>query len=371
MLATRAAGSGGGRALLRQPSDRPRTSPNIKAPLLVHYAEKDERINAGVAGLRGRAQGRRCATRCTSTRAPQHGFNNDTTPRYDEAAAAGVEADGGFLQQHAAHVTLAGRAGRPGPPLAFPRSPVPVPGPRTIAVPPRLNALGQPIGPALDQWRPPQKPPRAVIEGPWARLEPLDPARHAGELFDANALDADARRWTYLPYGPFADFAEYRAWMGSAGRRRSAVLRDRRPRERRSRRRRELPAHRPAAGSIEVGHIHFSPRAAAHAGRDRGDVPDDAARLPSSATAATSGSATRSTRPSRRRGAAPRASRSRASSARPSSTRAATATPRGIRSLDREWPELAPRSSAGSRRQLRRRRPAATPPRGSDGAARG
>ena len=31
--------------------------PRIKAPLLIHYAEKDERINAGWPRLRGRAQG--------------------------------------------------------------------------------------------------------------------------------------------------------------------------------------------------------------------------------------------------------------------------------------------------------------------------
>ena len=41
-----------------------------------------------LAGLRGGAEGgQRQVPGVTSIRAPQHGFNNDTTPRYDEAAA--------------------------------------------------------------------------------------------------------------------------------------------------------------------------------------------------------------------------------------------------------------------------------------------
>lgn len=59
----------------------------IKAPLLIHYAENDERINAGwpkyetalkTAGVRYEA---------FIYPGVQHGFNNDTTPRFDEAAA--------------------------------------------------------------------------------------------------------------------------------------------------------------------------------------------------------------------------------------------------------------------------------------------
>jgi len=60
----------------------------IKAPLLIHYAENDDRINAGwpayEAALKASGVG------YTMYRYPgtQHGFNNDTTPRYDRAAAA-------------------------------------------------------------------------------------------------------------------------------------------------------------------------------------------------------------------------------------------------------------------------------------------
>lgn len=51
------------------------------------------------------------------------------------------------------------------------------------------------------------------MEGRFCRLEPLDPARHAGDLFAANQLDKDGRNWTYLSVGPFADLSSYRAWL--------------------------------------------------------------------------------------------------------------------------------------------------------------
>jgi hypothetical protein len=53
------------------------------------------------------------------------------------------------------------------------------------------------------------------LEGRYCRLEPLDPVRHAAELYEAISLDSDGRDWTYLPYGPFASLTEYRKWMES------------------------------------------------------------------------------------------------------------------------------------------------------------
>ncbi len=77
----------------------------------------------------------------------------------------------------------------------------------------RVNALGQPIGPPLADWVPPEAPPRTPMEGRWCRIEPLDPARHAAELYDAYREDADGRVWTYFSYGPFASLEQYRTWM--------------------------------------------------------------------------------------------------------------------------------------------------------------
>jgi len=70
-----------------------------------------------------------------------------------------------------------------------------------------VNALGQPIGAPVPDWTPRAAPPRATMRGRTCRLEPVDPARHAGQLFDAYAQDRAGRIWTYLPYGPF-DSAE-------------------------------------------------------------------------------------------------------------------------------------------------------------------
>ena len=61
--------------------------PNIKAALLIHYAENDERINAHVARLRGGPEGERRPYEMYTYPGTQHGFHNNSTPRYHEAAA--------------------------------------------------------------------------------------------------------------------------------------------------------------------------------------------------------------------------------------------------------------------------------------------
>jgi len=77
----------------------------------------------------------------------------------------------------------------------------------------RVNSFGQPIGPELPGWLPPSRPARTVLEGRFCRVEPLDVERHARQLHDANSADPEGRMWTYLFSGPFASFAEYRAWL--------------------------------------------------------------------------------------------------------------------------------------------------------------
>ena len=61
--------------------------PKIRAPLLVHYAEKDDRINAGIAAFEQALKASKVRHQIFTYPGTQHGFNNDTTPRYDEAAA--------------------------------------------------------------------------------------------------------------------------------------------------------------------------------------------------------------------------------------------------------------------------------------------
>jgi carboxymethylenebutenolidase len=60
----------------------------IKAPLLIHYAETDDRINAGIAAFEDALKANHVKYQLYKYAGTQHGFHNDTTPRYDKAAAA-------------------------------------------------------------------------------------------------------------------------------------------------------------------------------------------------------------------------------------------------------------------------------------------
>lgn len=124
------------------------------------------------------------------------------------------------------------------------------------------NEFGQPIGPPLPNWVPPPIPPREPIDGRYCRLEPLDVNAHADGLYAAYATAPDARGWTYLPYGPFPDRDAFRAWVAASSASAdplffSVIDRDE-----------GVPVGVasylrivPAAGSIEVGHIHYAPQA--------------------------------------------------------------------------------------------------------------
>jgi RimJ/RimL family protein N-acetyltransferase len=123
----------------------------------------------------------------------------------------------------------------------------------------RVNRFGQPIGDAVLNWRVPPTPSRAVIRGARCLLEPLDLARHGDALFDANAR-GDGSNWTYLFAEPPESREAYLEYMATAFTGDDplcfAVI--------------DAAANQavgvasymritPNAGSIEVGHINFSP----------------------------------------------------------------------------------------------------------------
>ncbi len=125
----------------------------------------------------------------------------------------------------------------------------------------QTDPLDQPMGFRVEGWRPAQRPPRDPMIGRTCRVEPLDPAIHAAQLHAANSLDAAGRNWTYLPYGPFATFDDYVSWLtgvtSAADPMFHAVV--------------DLETNAavgvasylridPVAGSIEVGHINYSPK---------------------------------------------------------------------------------------------------------------
>ncbi len=117
------------------------------------------------------------------------------------------------------------------------------------------------LGDLLPDWKPPSWPSREPMLGGYCRLESLVPELHAEELYSANQLDEQGSNWTYLPYGPFDSLGAYQGWLeqhSTADDPLFFVIR-------------ELSSNAivglasylritPAAGSIEVGHLNFSPK---------------------------------------------------------------------------------------------------------------
>lgn len=60
----------------------------IKAPLLLHYSGLDQRIDAGWPAYEAALKANGVRYQAYIYPGVQHGFHNDTTPRYDQAAAA-------------------------------------------------------------------------------------------------------------------------------------------------------------------------------------------------------------------------------------------------------------------------------------------
>jgi len=61
--------------------------PKIKCQLLIHYAATDERINAGWPAYEAALKANNVKYTAYTYEGTNHGFHNDTTPRYDKAAA--------------------------------------------------------------------------------------------------------------------------------------------------------------------------------------------------------------------------------------------------------------------------------------------
>ncbi len=127
-------------------------------------------------------------------------------------------------------------------------------------MPTETNSLDLPLGQPVPDWTPPLVPPREPVVGRYCRLEPLDPAQHAGFLFTAISHDPQGATWTYLPYGPFASTAEFHEWLHASSRSSDPLyfaivdLTLKAPSGWAS-----YLRINPAHGSIEVGSIVFSP----------------------------------------------------------------------------------------------------------------
>lgn len=98
------------------------------------------------------------------------------------------------------------------------------------------------------------------MRGNFCRVERLCIKQHSADLFQANQLDRTGVSWTYLPYGPFDTLDAYQRWLAATGCGDDpmffSII------DQASGRAVGLASYlriNPAAGSIEVGHINYSP----------------------------------------------------------------------------------------------------------------
>ncbi len=125
----------------------------------------------------------------------------------------------------------------------------------------QVNEYAQPIGESLPGWTPRPGPERIVLEGTYCRLEPLDAACHAENLYGAYSVATDSRDWTYMAAGQFVHLGDYRRYAEGAAQSKDpahyAVI-DRKTGKAVG----TLALMRidTANGAIEVGNVMFSPQ---------------------------------------------------------------------------------------------------------------
>ena len=122
---------------------------------------------------------------------------------------------------------------------------------------------GLPIGPRVADSEPARWPERVVLEGRYARLEPLEPTRHRADLYAASTPPDAAARFRYLGDPPFESPEDFNAWLAKAAASTDplffAVINGATGRvEGRQTLMRITPAHR----CIEIGNIYWGPRIA-------------------------------------------------------------------------------------------------------------
>ena len=103
-------------------------------------------------------------------------------------------------------------------------------------------------------------PARDSMQGRFCRIEIFDPDLHSAALFEAFAKDSDSGNWTYLPYGPFDNFDSFDRWARENCQGDDPLFHG--VIDLQSEKAIGLASYlriTPAAGVIEVGHIHFSP----------------------------------------------------------------------------------------------------------------
>ncbi len=81
-----------------------------------------------------------------------------------------------------------------------------------------FNDLGLELGFDVPNWQSAKCPDDSILQGKHCRLQPLNLEKqhldqYCEQLFNAYSRDKENRIWVYLPYGPFENSEVYRAWM--------------------------------------------------------------------------------------------------------------------------------------------------------------
>lgn len=105
------------------------------------------------------------------------------------------------------------------------------------------------------------RPERREQTGRFARLEPLDPQRHAAQLYAAShGVPGGERIWDYLAYGPFPAERDFGAWVAEQARSEDPLFFA--IRDLASGRALGMASYlriEPGQAVIEIGHIWFAP----------------------------------------------------------------------------------------------------------------
>lgn len=122
-----------------------------------------------------------------------------------------------------------------------------------------MFTLYRPHHDPVPDWTPPPAPTdKLVMDGAYCRLEPLVADRHAALLY--RMYVGQDQVWRFLPYGPFSSSSQYHRWMRETEEDANVEFF--------AIKNKLTGAYEgvasflriaPAAGSIEVGHINFSP----------------------------------------------------------------------------------------------------------------
>lgn len=78
------------------------------------------------------------------------------------------------------------------------------------------NIFGQPIGQSMKTWTTRPLPQDITLEGQYCLIEPLNPELHTKSLFQAFSLAENESDWTYLFFGPFTNFENFKEFITTA-----------------------------------------------------------------------------------------------------------------------------------------------------------